>query len=37
MGEPDSFGIILNFIYGLLDIKANPVDQLKLLRFSAKY
>ena len=37
MGEPESFGIILNWIYGLLGIKANPIDQLKLLQFKAKY
>jgi len=37
MGEPESFGIILKWIYGLLGINANPVDQLKLLQFKAKH
>ena len=37
MGEPESFGIILRFIYGLLKIKANPAEQLMTLRFTAKY
>jgi len=37
MGEPESFHIILRWIYGLLGIEGNPVDQLKLLMFKAKY
>ncbi|RMD40729.1 hypothetical protein DV735_g4407, partial [Chaetothyriales sp. CBS 134920] len=31
MGEPESFGIILEYIYQLLGIEANVADQLKLL------
>jgi len=31
MGEPASFFIILKWIYKLLDIKANPGDQMKCM------
>jgi len=37
MGEPESFGIILNFIYSLLGLSGNVGDQLKTLPFRAKY
>lgn len=37
MGEPDSFGIILTWIYGVLGLEGNVVDQLKTLLFQAKY
>lgn len=37
MGEPESFFIILKWIYELFGIKANPVEQLKTLPFKAKY
>lgn len=37
MGEPESFFIILKWIYQLFGIKANPVEQLKTLPFKAKY
>jgi hypothetical protein len=37
MGEPESFGIILKWIYGLLGIEGNVGDQLKMLLFKAKY
>ncbi|EON67920.1 hypothetical protein W97_07417 [Coniosporium apollinis CBS 100218] len=37
MGEPESFAVILKWIYELFGIKANPVDQMKMLRFSPKY
>ena len=37
MGEPDSFFVILKWIYALFGIKANPVDQMKTLPFKAKY
>ena len=37
MGEPMSFVIILNWIYGLLGKPGNPMDQLKTVAFRAKY
>jgi hypothetical protein len=37
MGEPESFTIILNWIYGILGLEGNVVDQLKALPFKAKY
>jgi hypothetical protein len=37
MGEPESFGIILNWIYGLLGIEGSVGDQMKMLLFKAKY
>lgn len=37
MGEPDSFFIILKWIYRLFGIEGNPVEQVKLLPFQAKY
>jgi len=37
MGEPDSFFIILQWIYRIFGIEANPVEQLKTLPFQAKY
>ncbi|RMZ79235.1 hypothetical protein DV737_g3496, partial [Chaetothyriales sp. CBS 132003] len=37
MGEPESFGIILKYIYGLLGIEGNVVDQLKLLPFKPNH
>jgi hypothetical protein len=37
MGEPESFTIILNWIYAILGLEGNVVDQLKTLPFKAKY
>ncbi len=37
MGEPQSFAIILTWIYKLLDIKSPPGQQLKTLLFQPKY
>ncbi|KAI5253828.1 alpha/beta-hydrolase [Aureobasidium subglaciale] len=37
MGEPESFFIILKWIYKLFGIKANPVDQMKTIPFKPKY
>ncbi|KAH8726429.1 Alpha/Beta hydrolase protein [Phaeosphaeriaceae sp. PMI808] len=37
MGEPDSFFIILKWLYKLFDIDANPVKQLQTLPFKPKY
>ena len=37
MGEPESFGIVLNWIYKLFGIRANPMDQIKTLPFQPKY
>lgn len=37
MGEPESFVIILNWLYKLFGIEANPVDQLKTLPFKPKF
>jgi dienelactone hydrolase len=37
MGEPMSFFIILNWLYKLFDIKANPVTQMQTLPFKPKY
>jgi hypothetical protein len=37
MGEPESFTIILNWIYAILGLEGNVVDQLKMLPFKAKY
>jgi pimeloyl-ACP methyl ester carboxylesterase len=37
MGEPDSFFIILKFLYGLLGIEGDIMDQMKTLPFKPKY
>ncbi|KAI9668453.1 MAG: hypothetical protein M1831_001207 [Alyxoria varia] len=37
MGEPESFSIVLTWIYKLFGIRANPVDQIKTLPFKPKY
>lgn len=37
MGEPESFMIVLNWIYSLLDVNADPREQLAKLPFKAKY
>ncbi|KAF2228056.1 Alpha/Beta hydrolase protein [Elsinoe ampelina] len=37
MGEPESFGVILEWIYGLFEIQRDPREQLKTLPFKAKY
>lgn len=37
MGEPDSFMIILPWLYGLLGLEGDPRDQLKTLPFQPKY
>lgn len=37
MGEPDAFFVILEWLYGVLGVKANPVDQVRSLPFKAKY
>ena len=37
MGEPDSFIVIIKWIYEMFGIEGNPVDQAKLLPFQAKY
>ena len=37
MGEPDSFFIILKWIYALLGIEGNIMDQMKTLPFKPKY
>ncbi|OAP64647.1 hypothetical protein AYL99_00619 [Fonsecaea erecta] len=37
MGEPDSFFIILKWIYGLLGLQGNIMDQMKLLPSRTKY
>jgi esterase/lipase len=37
MGEPDSFFIILKFIYGLFGIEGDIMDQMKTLPFKPKY
>lgn len=37
MGEPDSFAIILNWIYEMLNIKSHPGQQLKTIPFKAQY
>ncbi|GAM82432.1 hypothetical protein ANO11243_004120 [Dothideomycetidae sp. 11243] len=37
MGEPESFGIVLQWIYDLLGIDAVPAEQLKTIPFKAKY
>jgi len=37
MGEPESFSIILRWLYKLFDIDANPVDQLKTIPSRPKY
>ena len=37
MGEPESFFIILKWIYELFGIQANPVEQMKTLMFRPKY
>jgi pimeloyl-ACP methyl ester carboxylesterase len=37
MGEPESFFVILKWIYKLFGIQANPVDQMKTIPFKPKY
>ena len=37
MGEPDSFFIILKWIYGVLGIQGDIMDQMKTLPFKPKY
>jgi hypothetical protein len=37
MGEPESFFIILKWIYALLGIDANPISQLQTMPFKPKY
>lgn len=37
MGEPESFFIILKWIYKLFGIQANPGDHMKTIPFRAKY
>lgn len=37
MGEPESFFIILKWIYKLFDIQANPGKQMSTIPFKAKY
>ncbi|KAF2201679.1 alpha/beta-hydrolase [Delitschia confertaspora ATCC 74209] len=37
MGEPMSFFIILNWIYRLFSIEADPVEQMQTLSFKPKY
>ncbi|TKX21521.1 heptaketide hydrolyase ayg1 [Elsinoe australis] len=37
MGEPESFGVILKWIYALFGIEKDPREQLKTLPFKAKY
>jgi hypothetical protein len=37
MGEPESFVIILNWIYSVLGLEGNAGDQMKTLPFKAKY
>lgn len=37
MGEPESFFIILKWIYALLGIDANPISQLQTIPFKPKY
>jgi hypothetical protein len=37
MGEPEAFFIILGWLYKLLGVQANPVDQVKTLPFKAKF
>ena len=37
MGEPDSFFIILKWIYGLLGLQGDIMDQMKTIPFKPKY
>lgn len=37
MGEPESFAIVLRWIYGVLGLEGDVADQLKTLLFKAKY
>lgn len=37
MGEPESFFIILKWLYKLFGIQANPVKQMQTLPFKPKY
>ncbi|PFH62520.1 hypothetical protein XA68_13259 [Ophiocordyceps unilateralis] len=37
MGEPESFFIILNWLYRLFGIEANPAEQLKSLPFKPRF
>ncbi|KAK4990613.1 hypothetical protein LTR66_006756 [Elasticomyces elasticus] len=37
MGEPESFVLILKWIYDLFGMEANPVEQMKTIPFQAKY
>jgi hypothetical protein len=37
MGEPESFFIILKWIYNLFGIQANPGAQMSTMPFKAKF
>lgn len=37
MGEPESFFVILNWIYKLFGIKANAGQQMSTMPFKPKY
>ncbi|QIW99771.1 hypothetical protein AMS68_005289 [Peltaster fructicola] len=37
MGEPESFAIILNWLYQLLGLQGNPADQMKTIPSRPKY
>lgn len=37
MGEPESFVVIIKWLYELLGLEGNPVDQAKMLPFQPKY
>ena len=37
MGEPESFVIILKWLYKLFGIQAHPGEQLKTLPFKPRY
>ena len=37
MGEPESFLVIVKWIYRLLGITADPVEQLKTIPFQPKF
>lgn len=37
MGEPDSFFVILKWIYGLFGLQANPGKQMSFMPFKSKF
>jgi hypothetical protein len=37
MGEPESFGIVLNWLFNLFGLDGNPADFMKTIPSKPKY